>query len=219
MEQGIKNLSEVLTDGIRIKGITVEKLAQLSGVSERYIASLVEEKYSELPAAPYVRGYLLKIAALLNLDGENIWQEYLKNHDALRRAGERDHLPPNRFTTKNLGKKPILVGFIAIFLVGFFVSRIAAFYSGPSLTLANLKENIVVESPQFVIEGKIKLSDQLTLNGEEIYPDEKGNFEKTVELGPGFNTLIFKVKKLLGKEHTIIKQIFYRQETINPTTQ
>lgn len=213
MDRETKNLSEILTDSIRIKGITVEKLAQLSGVSERYITSLIEEKYKELPAAPYVRGYLLKIAAFLGLDGENIWQEYLKNHDALRRAGEKDHLPTNRFTTKNLGKKPILVGFLIIFIAGFFAARVVMFYSKPSLTLANLRDNMVVQSSQFVLKGKIKPSNQLTLNGEEIYPDEKGNFEKAIELQPGFNTLVFKIKKLLGREHTVVKQIFYRQET------
>ena len=50
------------------------------------------------------------------------------------------------------------------------------------------------------------------MGGEELFVNEKGEFKKEVFLEPGFNSLVFKAKKVLGKEHTLPKQVFYEQK-------
>ena len=62
-------------------------------------------------------------------------------------------------------------------------------------------------------------NDQLTLNGERLYPDKDGKFEKSIQLQSGFNTLTFSIKKLLGKEYIINKQVFYKQPEEPPQNQ
>ena len=67
-----------------------------------------------------------------------------------------------------------------------------------------------------IVSGNVKSGDTLTLNDEVIYPDGEGFFEKRVQLEPGLNTLEFRVKRYLGRESSLTKQVFYNPE-ITPT--
>ena len=100
-----KNLINLILEALKLKGMNLEKLSQLSGVSERSLALLLEEQFDKLPPAPYVHGYLVKIAETLNLDGRELWREYLKNNEEIRRSGKEDILPLNRFAIPKLNKK------------------------------------------------------------------------------------------------------------------
>jgi hypothetical protein len=106
-------------------------------------------------------------------------------------------------------KKLIWLVLALVVFGGYVVFRILSFYSEPTLTL-NIKDNFISKVPQLTIEGKTDNLNQLTINGEPVYLNDDGAFQKQVELQPGFNTFIFKIKRLLGKEHTIIKQVFYQ---------
>jgi hypothetical protein len=70
----------------------------------------------------------------------------------------------------------------------------------------------VITSQEFTIQGTVDPSSQLAVNGEIVYSDKEGNFEKTVALHPGFNTITFTVKRILGRESVYTKQIFYQKE-------
>ncbi len=220
-EKGIKNLSSVILDSLRVKGLSIERLSQLSGVSERFLNLLIEGKYEKLPSRPYAHGYLVKISEVLNIDGEKLWQEFLKNEESIKRSGKNDQLPQNRFAVSKFNKKTIIVFAVILLMIVYALVKVPSFLSKPQLILQNLKENeIIVQNPSYAIRGKINPSDKLTLNNEQIYPNKEGGFEKSIELQPGFNTLTFKIKRFLGNEYVTTKQIFYQapaQELKSPT--
>lgn len=220
MNEENKNLPSIILDSLRAKGLNLERLSQLSGVSERFLNLLIDGKFEKLPSRPYAHGYLLKIADILNLDGENLWQEFLKNNETIKRSGKNDELPKNRFALPKFNKKFIIAVLLIIVFGIFIAARASSFLSKPQLDLENPKENkIIVQEPNFTVKGKINPEDRLTLNNEQIYPDKSGHFEKIIELQPGFNTLTFKVKKFLGNEHIIAKQIFYEAPAEIPKLQ
>lgn len=196
---------------MRIKGLNLERFSQLSGVSERFLSAIIKGETKRLPAAPYIHGYVLKIAKVLNLEGEMLWQEYLKTNASLRRSGKNDLLPANRFVITPLNKKIIILVFIIAVVGGYGLFKLSPLFEKPELNLVNLESEVTyVQGPSFTISGKTLPSNRLTLNGEQIYPDKEGGFEKQIMLQPGFNTFTFKVKKFLGQERTITKQIFYQ---------
>lgn len=207
-----KSLSIFLTDMMRVRSVTLEKLAQATGISERYIRLILDEKFEKLPAAPYVHGYLLKIAHALNIDGEELWQGYLKYSDSVRRSGEKDKLPENRFVSLQVNKKLLLAGALVLIIVIYIAFRIPSFLGKPSLAVS-FENNLIVAEPAFVLAGTADPKNELTINNEIFYPDTNGKFEKVVELSPGFNTFVFKAKKLLGKEETVVRQIYYKAPT------
>jgi len=215
-----KNFSSVLVQAIKAKGFTVEKLSQLTGISDRFLASLVEEKFDNLPPEPYVRGYVIKIAEVLGLDGEALWADYLSDNELIKRSGKGDEFPKNRFVVPRLNFKLALLSFIVFVILAFFLLRLPLFSSGRVLELINPKEiSVMTSDKNFVVAGKIDKAFTLSLNGERIYADENGYFEKPVELQEGFNTFIFTFKRFLGKEQTLTRQVFYRPATTTKATQ
>ncbi|MEK7629920.1 MAG: helix-turn-helix domain-containing protein [Patescibacteria group bacterium] len=213
-----KSFSSHLLDALRLKGLSTEKLGALTGISDRFIELLLEEKFEKLPAAPYIHGYIVKIAEALNLKGEDLWHEFLKDNDAVRRSGSKDKLPPNRFANSKFGKKNFLVIASAIVVI-FIAFQIPKIFGNPSVDFINLADNLTVQSANFTVIGKVQPNDQLTLNGESVYPDSNGNFQKNIHLDSGLNVLTFKVKKFLGKESTVVKQIFYEAPKLENQTQ
>jgi len=210
-----KKLGAYITESLKAKGWTIEKLAQTTGIASNFLEALLEDKFEKLPAAPYVFGYLTKIAEALNLDGEELWQKYLKDNQKLRRSGEKDRLPQNRFALPKINKRIIFFLLIVLLVFGYLLMRAVSFLTLPSLWLENVSDNLVVKDPSFKIIGKIQDGSQLTINNEPVYAESSGYFEKIINLQPGLNVLVFKVKKIPGRERILTKQIFYQPPSSN----
>lgn len=208
----LRSLSSLIMDAMRTKGVTTARLAEATGVPERYLELILEERFEGLPAAPYLHGYLVKIAEALSLNSEELWQEFLKNHCDVHRAGETDTLPTNRFAIPRLNRKYLLLGALVLAAAIFILLRLPPLRSTFDFSV-NISDDLVVATSTFLAEGRVNPEDALTLDGETIYPDRDGRFTKVVSLKDGWNTLEFKVKRLLGEERTVVKQIYYATTT------
>ncbi len=214
MENETRPLRDILLDALRVKNISAEKLSILSGVSERFMNALLAEETAQLPSAPYVRGYLIKIAEVLGLDGQELWSAYIKPNTAIRRSGAEDALPGNRFLAPRLRAKLLVIGGLVVIAVIYGIVRIPGLFGGSSLSIENIDSDMmIVREKTFVVRGTIDPSDQLAINGEILYPKTDGSFEHAIPLEPGINDIEFKIKRFLGKEEIIIKQLFYEAPT------
>ena len=226
-EEERKNFASIIIEALKIKSISVEKLSQTTGVPENVIGLLINEKFDKLPAAPYIHGYLIKISGALELDGERVWKEYLSERDEIRKSGEQDVLPPNRFEIPKVNKKiaGVILGVVVVLIYGAW--RLPSILGTPTVTFSDLSGGITVTKDQnFTITGVLGNGNSLTVNGETIAVDKNGAFEKAVVLNPGFNTFDFEASKILGKTFSTTKQVYYQFEgsssaafpTSTPTT-
>jgi hypothetical protein len=208
----------MLTEILQNKNINLTKLSELTGISERYLEALVEEKFEKLPASPYVRSYLFKIAEVLDLEGQKLWQDYQKNTQ-LKKSGVNDRLPLNRYRPESLNKTIIFLIIIIILLLGYLIFRYNFFLGKPGLSLtgrlANSPDNFVFSEPVLKIEGRVKPGDQLMINKEKNYVDENGYFQKDFSLQTGLNIIQFQIKRFLGRETLITKQVLYLPKNEN----
>jgi len=205
-KQEEKNISETLEELLNDRRVSIDKLADATDVPKRFIVSLINGESDQLPARPYVRGYLFKIAEALKVDPQILWQSYRASAN-LSTSGNKDMLPSNRFAFKKI-RTNRLVGFlIAVVILSFLGVRFNDILGRPTLDV-DLPESTSQET--ITVSGAVLPRDSLTLNDEVIYPNEEGLFEKRVQLEPGLNTLEFQIKRYLGKETTIVKQVFYQ---------
>lgn len=213
-----KTLAEALTEAMRAKGFTVPKLAEATGVTERALELLLAERFEELPPAPYVRGYLMKIAEVLGADGQTLWDAYGKYHRAIRRAGHRDALPANRFALPKVSRR-LLVGGAAAFLIGLFVAlRLFSGARAIALEVNIPEEETAASSSPYLLRGQVRAGDQIEINGVALTPHADGSFEEARNLVPGLNTLVFTVRRPLGGAREFIRQIYYEVSTSSPET-
>lgn len=196
---------------IREKNINLAKLAEITGVSERFLSALVKEEFEKLPPSPYVRSYLFKLAEVLGLDGQKLWQEYQKNAQ-LKKSGVSDRLPLNRYQPRTLNKKLFFLLVVIVLVCGFLFFRFHYFLTKPQLLLfGQLADapSVTVSVPIIKVEGQIQSGDRLFLNQEKILAEANGRFQKDIVLQPGLNILQFQINRFLGRETITTKQVIY----------
>lgn len=210
-----KNLSELLNEAINLRGLDAKKLSELTDIPVHYLTALSEGDFAKLPAVPYVRGYLIKIAEALRVEADPFLRAYKQEVlvRALKTSGPEDKLPANRFTLKTpfRMKISIAIGIILILLIIYLVWQNTDFLGIPKIEIFNpATDNFIVNSPSIKLQGEINPRDKLTINGEEILVEKNGQFSKDFSLQLGINTIEFKVKRLLGREVKVIKQVIYQ---------
>lgn len=200
------NITTLLQEAMEAKGLDAGKLADLTDVPQRFISSLISGDFNDLPSEPYIRGYLFKIAGVLEADPNFLWRSFRQSAE-IRSSGSRDILPANRFGLKKVSSKKIWILLAALVLVGFLGFRINSILGKPTLdvSLPEVTANQIVN-----VTGQVNPGDTLTLNNEVIYSDKSGRFEKEIQLEPGLNTLEFKVKRYLGRETKTVRQVLYK---------
>jgi len=204
-----KKLGETIRNLLETKNINVEKLSELTGITSRFLEQLINENFSKLPPAPYVRGYIFKIAEILDIDGNELWEIFHQQNKNIKKSGGEDKLPTNRFEPKKINQKIIIGGLFGLLLIGYLIFRYKDFSGTPTLYIESPEDNVVVSQSQILIKGKINPKDALTINAEPVYVDKDGFFEKDFALRSGANNIEFSVKKFLGKEIKDNRRVIY----------
>ncbi|MGC9046716.1 MAG: helix-turn-helix domain-containing protein [Minisyncoccia bacterium] len=209
MDKEEKKFSEVLASELKNKYFDVSKLSQLTDISERFINDFLQGNFKDLPAQPYVRGYIKKISAVLNINEKELWGLFINEAEELKKTGIKDKMPVNRFEYKKFFNYNTIIFILFILLIGFYFLGKIFIFNAPSLTLANLNSDITfATSSSFNIKGQIKNASWFYINDNKFYPDANGYFNVSITLQPGQNYLQFKVSNA-SKTITINKIINY----------
>jgi curved DNA-binding protein CbpA len=64
------------------KGVSIEELSEFTKISRTYITCIESEEYESLPAAVYLRGFILQIAKALRLPHEKAATGYMSHYKA-----------------------------------------------------------------------------------------------------------------------------------------
>jgi len=219
-----KNLGEVLSEIILERGITLDKLSELTNIPKRYLIAMMDNDFKNMPAAPYARGYITKICSVLEINSRQAIDAY--NKIGLKTSGKDDFLPQNRFAlTKHYKNNWVLIVIaITIIVISglFFTNRhiFTNFFGIPSIEVnipARGDNSPLLETSEqfFIIQGMINPQDSITINGEAASVNEEGIFAKEVLLSAGLNTFEIRVQRPLGRETIIVREIFNITENLN----
>ena len=219
-----KNLGEVLSEIILERGITLDKLSELTNIPKRYLIAMMDNDFKNMPAAPYARGYITKICSVLEINSRQAIDAY--NKIGLKTSGKDDFLPQNRFALTKHYKNNWMLIVIAVTIIVIsgliFANRhiFTNFFGIPSIEVnipAREDNSPLLETSEqfFIIQGMINPQDSITINGEAASVNEEGIFAKEVLLSAGLNTFEIRVQRPLGRETIIVREIFNITENLN----
>jgi len=222
-----RSLGEILSELAIEHGVTLEKLSELTNIPKRYLSAMADNDERNMPAAPYIKGYIAKIYSTLGADPFPAMEAYKKA--VVKTSGKEDYLPKNRFALAKKKTGWIVAAFVAVIAIIVALLPIGKRYlfAGligiPSIEVnlpAKVEDRDFLETRGqfFTIEGKINAKDSIIINNEPISVNTDGRFSKEVMLDAGLNTFEIKVKRFLGQETTIIRKVFYITENLNEET-
>lgn len=82
-------------DGARLRrarlnhGIELEEIQRVTKVNPTYLQFLEEERFADLPAAVYVRGFVMGYAGCLGLDPKRVADSYMQRYEAVQGPPKR----------------------------------------------------------------------------------------------------------------------------------
>jgi cytoskeletal protein RodZ len=213
---------QFFAEKIKERGISLKKLAEMTGIAPAHIESLLRGDYENMPSAPYFHGYLMHLGAILDFDGEEWWIK-LKKEGVIKNSGELDTMPRNRFIKQSPPKYLwwIGAGIIVLIYLAFQAPRI---FGKPALVVSVPNANpYVTASSTLTLSGTVTGADSLYLVGadgeqEPIIVAADGSWQKSVLLGIGPNPFQISAKKFLGGETSVTEQIFYQPTGSTTTT-
>jgi transcriptional regulator with XRE-family HTH domain len=205
---------QFFAEKIKERGVSLKKLAEVTGIAPSHIENLLRGDYENMPSAPYFHGYLLHLGTALEFDGEEWWIK-LKKDGVIKNSGELDTMPRNRFIKQSPPKYlwAIGAGVLVLIYLAFQAPRI---FGKPTITMIFPDANPdVTASSTVTLAGTVSGADSLYLVGadgdqEQIIIAPDGSWQKSVLLGVGPNPFEISAKKFLGGVTTVTEQIFYQ---------
>lgn len=203
--------SVFFAEKLRDKNFTLDKLAEISGISARNLESLLKGDYKSLPAAPYLHGYFIKIGEVLDFDGEDIFKKWKgEAQEEVKSSGPQDKLPKNRFSRRPIAKY-FWLGLFGSLIIAYLVLQLPRLLGLPEIVINNPREpRIMYGEDKIVIRGTVLNANELYVNGERVEIQE-GAWQKEVVLFGGLNNIEVTARKFLGGETKAAREIIYEK--------
>lgn len=208
-----RRLRDIILDQCDAKDIKLEEVAKKTGMPEQYLDAILNDVRTRLPAFPYVRAHLTRLATLLGLSPEALLEKY-KQEFAEKISGKSDMLPGNRFALPSSRRQyGAVAAVVAALLIIYGISR-SGFFGRPQFSLTLPPPDVdpfITTSSSIAVSGRISPNDTLLINGQAVATDDAGEFNKEYPLTPEINIFEFTVTRFLGGQTTVTRQVYYEE--------
>lgn len=215
MVQQSKTVGELLQHEREQQRVSLSTLAKLIRVREPFLKALEENRFTDLPAAVFVKGYVKAYARVLGFDPDPLlallrrdFQEGAKGQlvaqELLRPSFRKGvTLPPIRLATSAaIGAFLILFIYIAVRWYGLIAP--------PHLEVFEPAEDAVVSS-QVMVRGLAEPETVVTVNAQGAPVEADGSFEVDITLPTeGLSTITIEAKDRQDKVTSLQRTVFVR---------
>lgn len=111
--------------------------------------------------------------------------------------------------TPNIAFKTIS-GIVVLGVVSYFVWLVLPIFRSPALMVFEPEGNNIVSGPDIMLRGATDAGTRLTVNREEVYVDENGNFSQPLALVSGVNIIEFTVEGRFGRKTKLTRYIILK---------
>ncbi len=187
-------------------GLTLEEVSQKTGVYEKFIHYIESGKYHLLPPGVYVLGFLKKLAEVYHISADQLLAQYRKElgiveHAASERLAERKTWKA-RWSRVTITPKLITItasSVVGVFAFFYIVFQVFAINKTPALTITEPKNDAVISGSSINVAGKTEPGIVVSINGQNVFVDQNGDFHATIGVAPGQKELRIDAANKFGK--------------------
>jgi cytoskeletal protein RodZ len=202
-----QTLGEKLQEIRRTADVSLNEIAKATKVRKKYLEMLEQGKHDQLPPDVYVKGFLTNYAKYLSIEVSDVISLYEKERGVAKNikklktpkeARRKFQIPSITVTPKVL----TLVLFVVFVGIGFayFYREVGKFSAAPRLVIVQPAGNSSIEGNSVDVVGITDKDTKVSINGQPVFVDEKGEFNETISLSQGINELEVKSENRFGNE-------------------
>lgn len=201
-------------------GVEISEAEIQTKIRSKYLDALERDDFMDLPADAYTKGFVLRYAKFLGLDGEKSMQDYLRLKSQANIRSDGLIGPSKKFRDSSLIITPKLFTTFAICLliIGVFTYlfvQISGFATTPDLKIISPQNNEVLYSDKIEIRGTTSVQAEVSINDQKIQPSSDGSFSTDYKLIAGINVIQVKSKNRANKEKSLTYTVEYKAVSAN----
>lgn len=180
----MKKVGEVLAEYRLKQNIPLEKISQITRIRVEFLRAIEENRFEELPAEPFVRGFLHSYASYLGLDPATILALLRRDF----KTGEKGKIVPRQFLKQIKRQRTwvgprltvtISVSMVVVLILGYAGLQWWRFRQPPPLEVFTPEQNETVEK-NVIVRGKTSIDAVVTVDSKPIAINPAGEFETSV---------------------------------------
>lgn len=199
--------------------IPLDSAEKRTGIQKKYIISLEESNYSNLPGKIYIKNFIKNYADFLHLNSGHLFKIFEKEYlffeqtKNSKNAFFRNIKIPN-FSFIVAPKIFRNIAIAAVFLLCFcYLSGEAKNISKPPiLNIISPQNNLSINEQSIKIIGETDRGSQIFINDKLIIANNEGRFSENINLQIGVNVIKIAVKKKYTKENVVYRKILVVKE-------
>lgn len=212
----IETLGEKLRRSRGEARLSLETVAQESGIQPKYLQALEMGRYDLLPGEVYVRSFLHRYAALLQVSSPRVMELYERERAILRNVGPKG-TPPQATTEAHSLNLPRAfkrggIALAASGLLAYLGMTVFRLISPPELTVLSPSQDFITNESSIQVHGQTEGESVVHINGQEVLTDPTGNFTERIDLQPGLNVIKITSNKERSREQVIYRQVIVQED-------
>jgi len=212
----MKTVGQILRKTRLEKKITFEQVEMQTKIRQNILLTLEEDNFQNLSSLASIKGLLKTYAEFLSLPSENILAIFRRDFDKKekKKVIPQGLVRPLDKPGLNWGPKKTLILAISGFflaLIFYLIYQYVSLIRPPFLKIYSPEQKAQVNESTLNISGKAEPDSLVTVNGESVLLDQKGEFNYKIELFPGENKIMVRAVSKSGKETKTERNIFYQK--------
>lgn len=192
--------------------LSLEDLAQRTGVQQKYLLALEGGRYDNLPGDVYVRSFLKRYADVLQVSHARVYQLYDQERHVVRSGSSTSVKPPKALSEPHAPNwnrilQRSVIGLAAIGLLVYLGFKAHAIVTPPVLQVTSPSQDVVTKSLYITIQGQTQSESTVRINGEQVFLGQNGTFAEKIDLQPGLNVIKIAATKQRSKEQVVYRKI------------
>lgn len=206
-------VGEVLKKKRQEQKLSLEEASSTTRIPKKYLQAMEKGDFAHLPQTKaHCVAYLKKYAALLNMDSNDHLTQFITeaNWGKNRASHPLHHLKIKPLNSIIWWFKRIATTVLIFSFVGYLTWQINGILRPPKLTVFIPFEGYITNRLNTLVQGKTDKEVKLTINGKEVVANDYGQFEITLDLPKGVNTITIAATKKHGKTTTVTRHVIVK---------
>ncbi len=187
--------------------LSVLEVSKKTAIKPQFLSALEQGEYKKLPADVYVLGFLKQLAGLYSIEADTLIAQFKKEKGIEFQINKQKEVLGGSWFKKAFQKLVVtpkilsltLGLFFVVLTVGYIIWQVWSINKMPNLKIFEPGNNTVINASSVFVRGTTDPGLNVSINGENIFLDNRGFFEKQLGLNPGPKEIVVTVKNRFDK--------------------
>jgi len=207
-----------LKEARKAAGFSIEEMSEKTKLSKAYIRALENCEFQNLPSGTiYQKNFIKRYLSVLNIPSTSYIQQFLieegYDQEPAKTVSPHPHKPKSIFSFLALPSlmKYIGIGVVLLGTFGYLGWQVNRILEPPMLTLLSPDDGHITTDDHITIKGLSDPETDIAINGKGVSYTKNGQFEQTLDLVEGVNTIVVEATKKHGQKTTETRYVTQRK--------